>query len=813
MLNKKLKKGIFIFALVALVFFVLPANIFGIEGVGANVAKATVGETIAQFLSWVVLIITNAIGQILSVIFLLVNKAFSFQEFDIKGVSMGWRIVRDVCNMCFILVLLIIAFATILRLENYSMKKYLPKLLIMAVLINFSKTICFLLIDVSQVVMLTFASAFTGSESNFVTMLNIDKFYAISDRGDNLINTWQLFSALSLSLLFMVIAFFIMVMLLGILIMRMIMFWVLIVLSPLAFLSTAVPGGGKYWTQWWGEFTKYLLVGPVLAFFTWLSLTVVKDGSGLLNDLTVGEIKTMKQEDLAAAISKIGEWENVYTFILAIGLLIGTMKITQSLGAMGASFGANLASKAKMTGLNIGKKAVLAPLKGAKELGGFGVDKLSQGMGVDLNVARGWGRLKNKFAENKSSRVQNIEGKVIEKAKAGGRLATLSHGALAWDNLRSWKGAKRFVLGKRVGKIKNRIDDVKNERKNVLSDKEEIDLIKQKKEKEKRYQDLPTEIKKQEFAVRQAHTLNPQKVKEEEAKLDTLKQERKDAKTTIDDINKTFTTKATDNKKAKDLDDKLEKLSERDKYYELAGSTTATADSNAKIEGNQNKKISQIDNADELGRILKEAIEEGNQGLIAATSKKMTKMGDYNEMMSQLKLGTGTEGMHKLARIFERDGKMTRQNSLGLIGEIGGIAKNMNHFGAYGASRMEDGVWKEATSDQAQTAQLAEMMKMQPQAFSRSVNRLGLGHYKDGEQTADNWEMGKAAIAYIKLNEKPLAENYKKTGQQNALEHLSSSINQLTKNGIKVDSDLVVNIKQRATGKGTDVEQVIKNTK
>ena len=50
MLNKKLKKGILIFTLLALVFFVLPANIFGVEDMGANVARAD-GDAIVGFLA------------------------------------------------------------------------------------------------------------------------------------------------------------------------------------------------------------------------------------------------------------------------------------------------------------------------------------------------------------------------------------------------------------------------------------------------------------------------------------------------------------------------------------------------------------------------------------------------------------------------------------------------------------------------------------------------------------------------------------------------------------------------------------------
>jgi len=86
----------------------------------------------------------------------------------------GWAIVRDLCNMFFIVILLVIAFATILRVEGYDIKKMVPKLIIMAILINFSKTICGLIIDAADLIMNAFVSAFTGSMSgNLTTMLGL----------------------------------------------------------------------------------------------------------------------------------------------------------------------------------------------------------------------------------------------------------------------------------------------------------------------------------------------------------------------------------------------------------------------------------------------------------------------------------------------------------------------------------------------------------------------------------------------------------------------------------------------------------------
>lgn len=93
-------------------------------------------------------------------------------------VQAGWPLVRDVVNMFFIVVLLVSAFATIVQWKpgQWRYNVVLPKLLLMAVLVNFSLTLIGLLIDFSQVVMLTFVNGFkSAAGGNFITALKLDK--------------------------------------------------------------------------------------------------------------------------------------------------------------------------------------------------------------------------------------------------------------------------------------------------------------------------------------------------------------------------------------------------------------------------------------------------------------------------------------------------------------------------------------------------------------------------------------------------------------------------------------------------------------
>src|SRR3989344_575741 len=63
----------------------------------------------------------------------IVNYVFSFQSFaTVPVVQIGWTISRDLANMFFILIMLLIAFGTVLRIDTYGWKKLIPKLVIAA---------------------------------------------------------------------------------------------------------------------------------------------------------------------------------------------------------------------------------------------------------------------------------------------------------------------------------------------------------------------------------------------------------------------------------------------------------------------------------------------------------------------------------------------------------------------------------------------------------------------------------------------------------------------------------------------------------
>lgn len=310
-------------------------------------------------------IIIALIGVINNLVVSSIVSVSSYNNFiNETSIVMAWSLIRDFCNMFFILILLVIAFATILRIESYNMKKWLPKLLIMAVLINFSRTIAGLIIDFSQVFMLTFVSAIGSTGGDYMNSLGVDKYFNFikghvlkSDTKDA--DMPNIITSLALGTLFLIIAVIVLIVVLAILIIRMVMIWIYVVLSPLAFLLAAFPGGQKYSSRWWDEFIKNVITGPILMFFVWLALI----SANSFSKFSIGT------NNKSFGISEMSRPDQFIHFIVAIGMLIGGLIITsQAGGAAGgmASTGMGAINKGKSFAL---KKTGAGAAKTAKFAG------------------------------------------------------------------------------------------------------------------------------------------------------------------------------------------------------------------------------------------------------------------------------------------------------------------------------------------------------------------------------------------------------------------------------------------------------------
>lgn len=343
------------------------AAVLGLGIWGASAVRNKIEDAVNNFdaiLVGLLQVIANWLGKLFSWIVDLLVQVAAYNDFlKATAVITGWVIVRDVCNMFFVIILLVISIATILRVEAYSYKKLLPKLLLMAVLINFSKTICGIIIDFSQVIMLTFVNAFKAAAgANFWQAFGMQKMFSFSEMANQAQaagNSWDITGAALLSVIIILVATITVGILAVVLVARVVVLWTLIILSPLAYLLGSFPQGEQYAKQWWGEFTKNVVTGPVLAFFIWLALIVAGGGNGYL--------ELHYSASIPYDMGDPSDPNNLSSLVVGITMLLVGLMFTKQSGVVGSG----LAGSA-LSGL---QRAGTAPLRAARKMGSWGWGK------------------------------------------------------------------------------------------------------------------------------------------------------------------------------------------------------------------------------------------------------------------------------------------------------------------------------------------------------------------------------------------------------------------------------------------------------
>jgi len=255
----------------------------------------------------------------------------------------GWGIVRDFSNLFFILIVVAIGIATALRIRQYEVKKTLPRLIVVAVLINFSPVICGIVIDTANILMSYFM---TAGAAGFGDALNLagsaGSFLGDSMRSalGNWSEIWRgiLFVKLLFLIAFNFFAAFVLAMLGMLFIVRNLFLWILVIFSPFAFISAVLPGTKKYVYNWWSKnFLQWTFIGVAASFFIYLSQLMLHLGT---KTLMGGNVP-------ATAVTEFGGRTITNIMVLAVPfvfLVIG-YSVTLSFAPMGASAIMNLGKK------------------------------------------------------------------------------------------------------------------------------------------------------------------------------------------------------------------------------------------------------------------------------------------------------------------------------------------------------------------------------------------------------------------------------------------------------------------------------------
>lgn len=786
------------------------------------VVQPTFASWAAELLIGIIGAVISGLGVVVGLVIEVLVRVAQYNNFTgATAIEKGWVVIRNLANMFFILVFLIIAFATILRVESYNYKKHLPKLLLMAVFINFSKTIAGLIIDFGQVAMITFVNGFKDiGAGNLIHMLGLTEILQLQEGAD--ISDWSILAAYLLALLYMIVSLVTIVAILAVLIMRMVMLWIYVVLSPLAFLLAAFPGGKKYSEMWWSNFSKEVIVGPVLAFFIWLSFVTVSitttgndivPMSGITDEMTREQIEEIQNSN--DQISKAATSEVFIKFIISIGMLVGGLVVSKQIGATAGS-----AAGSALNTLNSGKNKVLgagrSALRGGMRRAGrqaktWGGDALDA---VNMNPADAYKRYKSQLQSRRIKKKNENYKAHIDRASQGGlrgSMSMLMTGDRAFDEFKNhnfFKGMrtqKKLYRGAEDLKNKNEeISQTKEERNKYMSnsDIQQADIRLAEIDNENRQIDQDINDKKAQKSTGRKTITDENGMKttvalsEDEKKslgveikdLEDRKKVNNGEKIGIENkknkLEHNDEEAAKIDNKIKDLESQKEKIDKDLKSYRSQhGSgfslTEARVSAGAELEGEASKRISNVQNDGDLVEIIKEAIDRKDHAMIQAAYKKLAKTGNFNELNKALGLGTGHESMLKLAKEkFQGEAGMGEQESLALLGEVGDMAKSLGQFSAFGHTTMENGRWRETSQEEQSAAAFTESSKMQTQKWARDVTHLGLGSYQDGaEHDDDHFELNRDVVALLASKDSQYAKQIADTGNTNLINKLSANNN------------------------------------
>ena len=368
----KNKKNICLIVIVAIAFNFLFLPLVALaDPTPAQIANQKDSSWVGQVISWLtgktLLFVSSFISMIIGTFFGLViwleaviidyiiNPA-NFSLVDTPIVKIGWGITRDLANMFFILILLIISFATVLRIKSWAISQLWWRVVVAALLINFSLVIAGFVIDFANILTAFFLNGITGGGSfgtittKLAASMQILNFYRPAPPTGVIEGITQLgassFAAIAgiiLTVVGLVVTAFVFGAAMIFLIVRILHIWLLLIFAPIVWMLWILPATSGYFSRWWSSFLQWTFFAPIFVFMIYLSLQIF-DATGQFNPKVFGAFPAAWRE-APTGISQVGMPMAIFQWILVIGLMFGSLIVAQKGGVMGAA-----ASQKTLTG-------------------------------------------------------------------------------------------------------------------------------------------------------------------------------------------------------------------------------------------------------------------------------------------------------------------------------------------------------------------------------------------------------------------------------------------------------------------------------
>ena len=333
-------------------------------------------------ISWAIFMIS---AQLLGIAGTVFNFAMQYLVFDFgqffgnsTGMLLAWGVLRDIGNILLIFGFIFMGIATILDLHNYSARKSLPRLIIFAVLLNFSLFTAEAVIDASNVFASTlYQQGFTaaqedcdrvevagtqgdvegacaiesGVSGSILSAARMTTVFQEQDQGflEGLASYMDeplpyILKFIGLALITTTAAIVLLAgafMLIG----RGVQLALLMVTSPIGFAGMAIPPLQKFAQDWWHRLISQALFAPVFLLLLLVALKVV-EGLATLSNASGG---------LANAFSTNSALDigPVFFYILIMAFLIMALMSAKKFGVWGAEM-ATSGAKTLVMGAAVG---------------------------------------------------------------------------------------------------------------------------------------------------------------------------------------------------------------------------------------------------------------------------------------------------------------------------------------------------------------------------------------------------------------------------------------------------------------------------
>ena len=262
-------------------------------------------------LGWLVCPMTGKISEAVDWLYGKIESFLAINPVDIKNGSPIyeiWKYIRGITNLVFIIFFLVVIYSQItgVGISNYGIKKTLPKIIVVAILVNISFTICTFLVDVSNVVGYGFRSVFASieaatlqtSQTGLVSSVSMSQMYLALASG-GVLAIGALTVAFETGAIWMLIptalgAIVAVVSGLVTIALRQAVVALLIMISPLAIVAYMLPNTEHLFKKWKQLLTRMLVFYPLFSLLFgasslagWAIITSAKDAFSLMLGVAV----------------------------------------------------------------------------------------------------------------------------------------------------------------------------------------------------------------------------------------------------------------------------------------------------------------------------------------------------------------------------------------------------------------------------------------------------------------------------------------------------------------------------------------------